>query len=147
MDKKRVLFLCTGNSCRSQMAEGWCRRLHPSIEAHSAGTKLHPEFERGVNPLAAVAMRKAGVDLSSHHAKLASDLLQLPFDLIVSVCGKADQACPAFPGPAKRVHVPFDDPPVLAAGAKSEAEALPHYERVRDEIRDFVRDELPKLLA
>mgnify|MGYP002777668326 FL=1 len=129
------------------MAEGWCRRLLPSVEAHSAGTKLHPEFERGVNPLAARVMRDAGVDLSTHRAKLASDLTHLPFDLIVSVCGKADQACPAFPGPAKRVHVPFDDPPALAAGARSEAEALPHYERVRDEIRDFVRDALPKLLT
>lgn len=143
---KRVLFLCTGNSCRSQMAEGWCRRLHPSIEAHSAGTKLHPEFERGVNPLAALAMRKAGIDLSSHRAKLATDLTQLSFDLIVSVCGKADQACPAFPGPAKRVHVPFDDPPALAAAATSEAEAVGHYERVRDEIRDFVRNDLIQLL-
>ena len=143
---KRVLFLCTGNSCRSQMAEGWCRRLHPSIEAHSAGTQLHPEFERGVNPLAALAMRKAGIDLSSHHAKLATDLTQLSFDLIVSVCGKADQACPAFPGPAKRVHVPFDDPPALAATAMSEAEAVGHYERVRDEIRDFVRNDLIQLL-
>lgn len=133
------------------MAEGWCRRLHPEVEAHSAGTKLHAEFERGVNPLAAVAMRKVGVDLTSHRAKLASDLVHLPFDLIVSVCGKADQACPAFAGvgaeQAKRVHVPFDDPPALAAGARSEAEAMVHYERVRDEIRDFVRGELVRLMG
>jgi arsenate reductase len=129
------------------MAEGWCRQLLPSVEAHSAGTKLHPEFERGVNPLAALAMRKAGVDLTAHHAKLASDLTHLEFDLIVSVCGKADQACPAFPGSARRVHVPFDDPPALAANARNEAEAFAPYERVRDEIRDFVRQELPKLLA
>jgi arsenate reductase len=128
----RVLFLCTGNSCRSQMAEGFARAMHSSrIEAHSAGTKPH-----GLNPLAVRAMHEAGVDISGHASK-TPDAIGIAFDLVVTVCGHADEHCPHFPG-ARVVHVGFDDPPRLAAGAASDDEAMPHYRRVRDEIRAFV---------
>jgi arsenate reductase len=128
----RVLFLCTGNSCRSQMAEGWARALKGGrLEAHSAGTDPH-----GLNPLAVRAMREAGVDISRHTSKRPSDI-GVGFDLVVTVCGHADEHCPAFPG-ARVVHVGFDDPPRLASGAASDDEAMPHYRRVRDEIREFI---------
>lgn len=127
----RVLFLCTGNSCRSQMAEGWARALlGDAIEAHSAGTHPH-----GLNPLAVRAMAEAGVDISSHVSKRPEEIGGR-FDLVVTVCGSAHESCPVFPG-ARTVHVGFDDPPRLAAGAASDEEAMPHYRRVRDEIRAF----------
>ena len=132
--RPRVLFLCTGNSCRSQMAEGWARALRSdAIEAHSAGTAPH-----GLNPLAVRAMREAGVDISTHASKRPEEI-GLAFDLVVTVCGHADAHCPAFPG-ARVVHVGFDDPPRLAAaaGASGDDDAMPHYRRVRDEIRGFV---------
>lgn len=131
--KFRVLFLCTGNSCRSQMAEGWARALKADrVEAYSAGTQPH-----GLNPLAVRAMREAGVDISMHRSKKAEEL-GVTFDVVVTVCDSAHEACPVFPG-ARTVHVGFDDPPRLAAGAKNDEEAMPHYRRVRDEIRAFVQ--------
>lgn len=132
--KLKVLFLCTGNSCRSQMAEGWARHLKGAvIEPHSAGTDPH-----GLNPLAVKAMAEVGVDTSGHRSKSVTELRDLDFDYVVTVCDAASEACPVFPGRAKIVHVGFDDPPKLAAGAMSEADALPHYRRVRDEIRGFI---------
>ena len=123
----RVLFLCTGNSCRSQMAEGWARALQKGrIEAHSAGTHPH-----GLNPLAVRAMAEAGVDISGHRSKRPEELGG-NFDVVVTVCGHADESCPAFPG-ARIVHVGFDDPPRLAAGAVSDDEAMPHYRRAGGE--------------
>jgi arsenate reductase len=134
MTKQWVLFLCTGNSCRSQMAEGWARHLKGDVvEAYSAGTRPH-----GVNPLAVKVMAEAGVDIAGQTSKHVDDLLAVPLDYVVTVCGHADENCPAFPGSVRRVHVGFDDPPKLAEGAKTEEEALRHYRRVRDEIRDFV---------
>ena len=133
-DKISVLFLCTGNSCRSQMAEGWAHALKSDvIEAYSAGIEKH-----GLNPLAVKVMAEAGVDISHQKSKRVDELDSLVFDYVVTVCGHANEQCPYFPGKAKIVHVGFDDPPKLAAGCKTEAEALPHYRRVRDEIRDFV---------
>lgn len=130
----KVLFLCTGNSCRSQMAEGFARALRGAeIEAYSAGVS-----PQGLNPLAVRAMAEAGVDISGHRAKDAEALRGVAFDWVVAVCADADARCPTFPGAAERMHVPFDDPPRLAAGARSEEEALAHYRRVRDEIRAFV---------
>ncbi|OGV63217.1 MAG: arsenate reductase [Lentisphaerae bacterium RIFOXYC12_FULL_60_16] len=141
-DKLRILFLCTGNSCRSQMAEGWTRHLkNDSIEAFSAGIEKH-----GLNPLAVKVMAAAGVDISHHTSKTVSDLPTLDFDYVVTVCGHANEHCPLFPGKTRIVHVGFDDPPKLAASARNEAEALPHYRRVRDEIRDFVQ-QLPESLT
>ena len=134
MNKLKVLFLCTGNSCRSQMAEGWARRLKGDvIEAYSAGVEPH-----GMNPLAVKAMAEAGVNISKQHSKHLNELASVPFDYVVTVCDHANETCPVFPGKVKRLHVSFDDPPRLAKGAKSEAEAMSHYRRVRDEIRDFI---------
>lgn len=128
----RILFLCTGNSCRSQMAEGWARHLkHDRIEAHSAGTEPH-----GLNPLAIHVMAEAGVDISGHSSK-RPESIGLPFDVVVTVCDSAHGSCPVFPG-ARVVHVGFDDPPRLAKDARNGEEALSHYRRVRDEIRAFV---------
>jgi arsenate reductase (thioredoxin) len=140
--KRKVLFLCTGNSCRSQMAEGWARHLlGDQIEPYSAGIEAH-----GMNPNAVRVMGEAGVDISGQSSKLVSTLVDVPLDLVITVCGHADGNCPAFLGKSKVVHVGFDDPPKLAKTAVSEEEALGHYRRVRDEIRDFVATGLPKLL-
>lgn len=133
-ERLRVLFLCTGNSCRSQMAEGWARALKgDAIEPYSAGTDPH-----GMNRLAVGAMAEAGVDISGHQSKHVDSLGGVRFDAVVTVCDSAHESCPYFPGQTKVIHVGFDDPPRLAKGAKSDKEAMPHYRRVRDEIRRFV---------
>ena len=138
----KILFLCTGNSCRSQMAEGWARRLKGDvIDAYSAGIETH-----GLNPNAVKVMAEAGVDISGHRSKNVTELKDVPFDYVVTVCGHAHETCPAFPGKAKVVHIGFDDPPKLAQTAKTAEEALNHYRRVRDEIRNFVLT-LPESLA
>lgn len=140
--RMHVLFLCTGNSCRSQMAEGWARHLlGDQIEAYSAGIEAH-----GMNPHAVRVMQEAGVDITGQSSKLASSLIDVPLDLVITVCGHADENCPAFLGKARIVHVGFDDPPKLAKTAATEEEALGHYRRVRDEIRRFISDKLPQLL-
>ena len=140
-DRLKILFLCTGNSCRSQMAEGWTRRLKGSvIEAFSAGIETH-----GLNKLAVRAMSEAGVDISRQRSKLLDELAGEQFDFVITVCDHAHESCPLFPGNTKVIHVGFDDPPRLAANASSEAEAMAHYRRVRDEIRDFVK-QLPDIL-
>ncbi len=131
---RKVLFLCTGNSCRSQMAEGWARALRADdFKAWSAGVETH-----GLNPLAVKAMAEAGVDISGHRSKLVDELLDIPFDLVVTVCDNARESCPVFPGTARVIHHSFEDPPYLARDAVDEEEALDHYRRVRDEIRAFV---------
>lgn len=142
MAKPNVLFLCTGNSCRSQMAEGWARHLlGDKVEAYSAGIEAH-----GMNPNAMQVMKEAGVDISGQSSKLADSLNDVPLDLVITVCGHADENCPTFLTKAKVVHVGFDDPPKLAKDAASDEEALNHYRRVRDEIREFVKTKLPDLL-
>jgi arsenate reductase (thioredoxin) len=134
MSKLKVLFLCTGNSCRSQMAEGWAKALRgDSIEAYSAGVEPH-----GMNARAVKAMAEAGVDISGHHSKHLDELKGVTFDYVVTVCDHANEACPIFPGKTRVVHVGFDDPPRLAQTAKTEEEALSHYRCVRDEIRRFI---------
>ncbi|HET6250331.1 MAG TPA: arsenate reductase ArsC [Tepidisphaeraceae bacterium] len=134
--KLKVLFLCTGNSCRSQMAEGWARHLKADqLEAYSAGVEPH-----GMNARAVQVMREAGVDISTHHSKHVNELANVPFDYVVTVCDQANESCPIFPGKTRVVHVGFDDPPRLAKDAKTEEEALGHYRRVRDEIRGFVNN-------
>ena len=136
-----MLFFCVGNSCRSQMAEGWARHLKgDQIEPYSAGIETH-----GMNPRAIQVMREAGIDISDQHSKLVDDVLDIDFDFVVTVCSNAHETCPIFPGKAKIVHVGFDDPPRLARNAGTEEEALSHYRRVRDEIRDFVAS-LPESL-
>ena len=133
-DKLKILFLCTGNSCRSQMAEGWARALKSdALEVWSAGIEKH-----GLNPRAVRVMAEAGVDIGTHTSKTVAELGTIHFDYVVTVCGHANEHCPLFPGKAKIVHVGFDDPPQLAKAAKTEEEALAHYRRVRDEIRAFI---------
>ena len=134
MNKRKVLFLCTGNSCRSQMAEGWAKKLKGDlIDAYSAGTDPH-----GMNPRAMKVMTEAGADISGHHSKHLDELKNVAFDFVVTVCGHANETCPTLPGKTKRIHVGFEDPPKLAKDAKTEEGALAHYRRVRDEIRTFV---------
>jgi len=141
MDKLNILFLCTGNSCRSQMAEGWARHLKgDEIEVYSAGIEKH-----GLNPHAVKVMAEAGVDISGQRSKHVNEVLDIPFDYVVTVCGHAQENCPVFPGRAVVIHHGFDDPPKLAADAKTEEEGLAHYRRVRDEIRAFV-ETLPDAL-
>jgi arsenate reductase len=132
--KRKVLFLCTGNSCRSQMAEGWARHLKgDKIEPYSAGIEVH-----GLNPRAVQVMAEAGVDISGHRSKHLEELKDKVFHLVVTVCDHAAQTCPVFPGRGEKIHRTFDDPPALARQALTEEEALGHYRRVRDEIRRFV---------
>lgn len=138
--KTSILFLCTGNSCRSQMAEGWARHLkHDTIQAYSAGIEKH-----GLNPHAVKVMAEAGVDISGHLSTIIDELPVSSFDWVVTLCGHAHEMCPFFPG--RTVHHGFDDPPNLAASAHSEEEKLDHYRRVRDEIRAFIAD-LPENLT
>jgi arsenate reductase len=124
----RVLFLCTHNSARSQMAEGFLRHLAGDrFEAASAGTQA-----RGVNPLAVRAMAEAGVDLCGHTSKTVDCVLGMPWDYVVTVCDQASETCPVFPAATFRAHWSFDDP----SGARgSEDERLAVFRRVRDEIR------------
>ena len=134
MDLMKILFLCTGNSCRSQMAEGWAHHLKSDvIEAYSAGIETH-----GMNQYAVQVMAQAGVDISGHHSKHLDEVKHIPFDWVITVCDSANESCPVFPGKVKRRHVSFDDPPKLAKDATTEEEGLEHYRRVRDEIRTFV---------
>lgn len=146
MDKKfHVLFLCTGNSCRSQMAEGWARHLKGDVlEPYSAGIETH-----GLNPYAVKVMAEAGVDISGHSSKHIDAFKDINLDAVVTVCGHAHETCPFFPGNCKVVHIGFDDPPKMAEelaekGASGE-EQLDCYRKVRDEIKAFV-ETLPNVL-
>ncbi len=140
--KKKILVLCTGNSCRSQMAEGWARHFHDDkLEVFSAGVEKH-----GLNQNAVRAMKEAGVDISSHFSKLLSELPDTNFDLVVTVCGNANERCPIFPGKTKVVHIPFADPPALAKNLSDEKQISNVYNKVCEQIRKFVLYKLPKLL-
>ena len=131
---KRILFLCTGNSCLSQMAEGLARHLRGgAIEAYSAGTA-----PQSLNPRAVQALREIGIDITAHYSKNVDSLGDITFDYVITVCDDAHEHCPVWPGRGRVVHHAFDDPPRLAAGATSDQEAMGHYRRVRDEIRDYV---------
>jgi arsenate reductase len=124
------------------MAEGWARHLKGDvIEPYSAGIETH-----GLNPNAVKVMAEAGVDISGHRSKNVSEMMSIPLDYVITVCGHANETCPMFPGRTKVVHVGFDDPPALAKDARTEEEALAHYRRVRDEIRAFV-ETLPEALT
>ncbi|MCG6929645.1 MAG: arsenate reductase ArsC [Desulfofustis sp.] len=139
MRKTTVLFLCTGNSCRSQMAEGWAKHLKDKeIEAYSAGIEKH-----GLNPLAVEVMAEAGVDISGQESKTIDELPVKTFDWVVTLCGHAHETCPYFPG--KTVHRGFDDPPKLAGSMGPGGNRLSPYRRVCEEIRQFV-ESLPQSL-
>ena len=131
----KILFLCTGNSCRSQMAEGWARHLKGDcIDAYSAGIETH-----GLNPNAVEVMAEAGVDISAQRSKKVDELADVGFDYVITLCGHARETCPMFPGRVKVVHVGFDDPPRLAEACDSAQGVMDCYRRVRDEIRAFVQ--------
>lgn len=133
---KSILFLCTGNSCRSQMAEGWVKKLKDDIlEPCSAGIEKH-----GLDHKAVKVMSEVDVDISKQQSKIISELSEKDFDYVVTICNDTNEKCPIFPGKAKRLHHSFDNPPVLTRKTKSEEEALAIYRRVRDEIRDFVEN-------
>jgi arsenate reductase (thioredoxin) len=135
MEMKNILFLCTGNSCRSQMAEGWARKYWGNeFNVFSAGTKKH-----GMNERAVKVMREAGVDMSTHYSKTVEELPQVTFDYVVTVCGHANENCPYFPG-SEIVHVGFDDPPALTKDMTNEEEILTVYRRVRDEIHESIKN-------
>ena len=139
--KSKILYLCTGNSCRSQMAEGWTRALKGDLlEAFSAG--IQP---KGMDVRAVRAMAEAGVDISNQKSKDIDSLGNLEFEYVVTLCDNARESCPFFPATTKRIHQGFDDPPVLAAGAGTDEEAMAPYRRVRDEIKTFVQT-LPESL-
>jgi len=124
------------------MAEGLCRTLRgDQLEAFSAGIEKH-----GLNKNAVRVMAEIGIDISGHSSKTLDDLRDQSFDYVVTVCGHAHETCPWFPAQARVVHCGFDDPPQLAASARTEEEALGHYRRVRDEIRQFVMG-LPQALS
>ena len=136
--KLKVLFLCTGNSCRSQMAEGWTRYLKGDlIDAYSAGIETH-----GLNHNAVKVMAEAKVDISNQRSKLIDEFMDMSFDYVVTVCEHAHETCPTFPSDAKVIHAGFNDPPKMAAkiaqigGTKEEQ--LECYRKVRDEIQLFV---------
>jgi arsenate reductase len=117
------------------MAEGWARHLKGDIiEPYSAGIETH-----GLNSNAVKVMAEAGVDISSHYSKHLNEIKDVSFDWVITVCDNANESCPIFPGKANRFHISFDDPPKLAKNARSEKEALDHYRRVRDEIKNFVQ--------
>ncbi len=133
-DKIKILFLCTGNSCRSQMAEGLARHLKSDlIDAHSAGTE-----PKGLDPRAVTVMAEIGIDISVQRSKHVDEFAGLKFDYVITLCGGVSETCPFFRGKAKFIHKGFDDPPALAQNATGENEALAHYRRVRNEIRAFI---------
>jgi arsenate reductase (thioredoxin) len=133
-NKLKILFLCTGNSCRSQMAEGWARYLKSDvIQVFSAGLEAH-----GLNLNAVKVMHEEGVDITLQKSQRVEEVETIPFDFVITVCGDADEQCPVFSCATTVVHHGFDDPPKLAQTVKTDEEALGHYRRVRDEIRAFI---------
>ena len=135
MRKLKVLFLCTGNSCRSQMAEGWARHLKADVvEPYSAGIEKH-----GMNPHAVNVMAEAGVDISKQRSKTLAEIGSVAFDYVVTVCAQADGNCPVFPAKTRVTHVGFEDPPRVTGNLPDGEEKLAVYRRVRDEIRRFVQ--------
>ena len=141
IDKKKILFLCTGNSCRSQMAEGWMKHFHSdSFIAYSAGVQKH-----GINPYAVKVMAEVGVDISAHESQLMSSFENVNFDLVITVCDNARESCPVFLTKGKISHHSFPDPPALAMDIKDEEKKYEPYRHVRDLIRKYV-EELPRLI-
>lgn len=128
--KKNILVLCTGNSCRSQLAEGYLRYFHgDNANVYSAGVETH-----GVNPRAIATMKEDGLDISAHTSNHVDDYLHIPFDLILTVCDHASERCPIFPSSTKRIHYNFPDP---AKATGTEAEITAAFRQVRDEIKSF----------
>jgi arsenate reductase (thioredoxin) len=137
--KLRVLFLCTGNSCRSQMAEAWLKALGgEDFQVYSAGLEPH-----GVNPYTITVMEEAGIDMSSHHSKHLDEYMgKIDFDYLITVCGNAGERCPFFPGMGTRLHWPFEDP---AAFVGPESEKLAAFRDVRGQIKAKIQSWLAEL--
>lgn len=134
MNKKNIMFLCTGNSCRSQIAEGFARKYWgQEFNVYSAGTKKH-----GMNDRAIKVMKEAGIDISPQFSKTTEELMHISFDYVFTVCDAAKESCPVFTG-CKIVHMGFQDPPFVTKNIKDEEEILQVYRRVRDEIEHFVK--------
>lgn len=130
--KKNILVLCTGNSCRSQLAEAYLRYFHgDKANIYSAGVETH-----GVNPRAIATMLEDGIDISQHTSNHVDEYLHIPFDLILTVCDHASERCPIFPSTAKRIHHNFSDP---AKATGSEDEILAEFRRVREQIKAFCK--------
>ena len=142
MQKKlKILFLCTGNSCRSQMAQGFANVLKgDEIKAYSAGIETH-----GLNPHAVTVMAEAGIDISGHKSQHLDAFKDLDPDYVITVCSHAHETCPWFPGTARVVHAGFDDPPALAENASTHKQVLSCYRKVRDEIKAYIMT-LPQAL-
>jgi arsenate reductase len=137
-DKISILFLCTGNSCRSQIAEGWAKYLKGDvIDAYSAGIR-----PIGVSSRAIKVMAEAGVDISTHKSQHVDEFSGIDFDYVITLCNNAYENCPVFPGKAKIIHQPFEDP-YFAAG--SEEEIIATFRKVRDDIKTFI-ETLPESL-
>lgn len=130
---KRILVLCTGNSCRSQMAEGYLRHFAKSkAQVYSAGIETH-----GVNPKATAVMKEDGIDISRHTSNYIDDYPDIPFDIVITVCDNAKKRCPVFPSKAKKIHHNFPDP---SSARGSGEEIMQQFRKVRDEIKKFSRD-------
>ena len=141
-EKINILFLCTGNSCRSQMAEGFARHLkNDLINPFSAGIETH-----GLNPQAVKVMAEAGVDISHHKSKHIDDFKNRQFDYVITVCSHANETCPMFSNADKKIHISFDDPPAMAKNFNTDKEKLDCYRKVRDQIKEFIL-EMPDNLA
>jgi arsenate reductase (thioredoxin) len=140
-ERLKILFLCTGNSCRSQMAEGFaCHFYGDRFDVFSAGTEV-----KGLNPFAVKVMKEVGIDISNQYSKTIQELTEKEFDYVITLCDDAAENCPVFLARVKLIHHPFDDPPKFAAGVKTENEILFHYRRVRDEICKYI-EMLPAIL-
>ncbi len=130
---RNVLILCTGNSCRSQIAEGYIRHFAGTdVEVYSAGIETH-----GVNPRAIATMKEDGIDISSHTSNNASEYISVPFDYIITVCDNAKENCPYFPSTAKRFHHSFPDP---AGATGTEEEIMKQFSQVRDMIKSYAEN-------
>lgn len=137
--KKKLLFLCTGNSCRSQIAEGYGKiYLLDKFDVYSAGIEKH-----GLNPYMVKVMTEDGVDVSMHYSKTLSELSDKDFDIVITVCGHANETCPMYLKKAKIIHKGFDDPAKVEG---SEEEKLAFFRKVRDEIKYYIKNHLKNLL-
>jgi arsenate reductase len=137
--KTKVLFLCTGNSARSQMAEAWLRQLAGDrFTVFSAGLEPH-----GVNPFTIQVMEETGYDMSEHRSKHLDEFIgKIDFDYLITVCGNADERCPVFPGMGTRIHWPFEDP---AAYQGTDEEKLAFFQNIRDQVKTKIQDWLKQL--
>lgn len=132
-DMKKILVLCTGNSCRSQLAEGYLRHFAGSAaEVYSAGVETH-----GVNPRAIAIMKEDGIDISDHTSNNVSEYTDIPFDFVITVCDNAKERCPFFPGTARKFHFNFPDP---AKATGTEVEIMHRFREVREEIKEYIRN-------